>query len=344
MNRKRNRKAFTIVELVIVIAVIAVLAAVLVPTFSDVIAKSQDSKALQEAKSAYTNYVIESDGDTPAFMVYQLDERFVAIHNGVPIGVFADKESALGAMMVEYDVNDLADTAIEMLWIYEAADIGNEEPIEVIEDSLSFTPIPEAEEFVQNATLPVVRVFDGAYEVDILEGKTFQDCMESRYAETYIVYDFTLEKEFRYVVYYVAKSYSTEEVNRGMTQSSQEFVAMYLYALSAHSLFEATPFTRSLSSLEINEVYCWVTIEKYSSILQIYFVTNYGDFVYYAIDTGGAIDVLVPAPVFYELAKEYSMGPNGFPVLSWPEKYQVGEINRDECISNIQKQYIHKEE
>ena len=43
MNKKNNRKGFTIVELVIVIAVIAILATVLVPTFGNVIDKAQAS-------------------------------------------------------------------------------------------------------------------------------------------------------------------------------------------------------------------------------------------------------------------------------------------------------------
>ena len=38
--KKLNKKVFTIVELVIVIAVIAILAAVLIPTFSNVIEKA----------------------------------------------------------------------------------------------------------------------------------------------------------------------------------------------------------------------------------------------------------------------------------------------------------------
>lgn len=52
---RNNKKGFTIVELVIVIAVIAILAGVLIPTFAGVINKANESKALQEAKNAYTN-------------------------------------------------------------------------------------------------------------------------------------------------------------------------------------------------------------------------------------------------------------------------------------------------
>ena len=52
--KKLNKKGFTIVELVIVIAVIAILAAVMIPTFSGIIDKANKSAALQEAKSAHT--------------------------------------------------------------------------------------------------------------------------------------------------------------------------------------------------------------------------------------------------------------------------------------------------
>ena len=59
MNKKMNKKGFTIVELVIVIAVIAILAAVIVPTFSTVVTKANESKALQEAKNAYTESLVK---------------------------------------------------------------------------------------------------------------------------------------------------------------------------------------------------------------------------------------------------------------------------------------------
>ena len=63
--KKLNKKGFTIVELVIVIAVIAILAAVLIPTFSNVIEKANASAALQAAKNAQTEAMVEfyADGE-----------------------------------------------------------------------------------------------------------------------------------------------------------------------------------------------------------------------------------------------------------------------------------------
>ena len=53
--KKANKKGFTIVELVIVIAVIAILAAVLIPTFANVTNKANESAAMQKARIAYEN-------------------------------------------------------------------------------------------------------------------------------------------------------------------------------------------------------------------------------------------------------------------------------------------------
>ncbi len=52
--KKMNKKGFTIVELVIVIAVIAILAAVMIPTFSGIVDKAQMSATLQKARNYYT--------------------------------------------------------------------------------------------------------------------------------------------------------------------------------------------------------------------------------------------------------------------------------------------------
>ena len=48
--KKSVKKGFTIVELVIVIAVIAILAAVLIPTFSSLIEKANESSDIQAVR------------------------------------------------------------------------------------------------------------------------------------------------------------------------------------------------------------------------------------------------------------------------------------------------------
>ena len=52
--KRNNKKGFTIVELVIVIAVIGILAAVLIPTFSTLVTDANKTAVLQEARSKYT--------------------------------------------------------------------------------------------------------------------------------------------------------------------------------------------------------------------------------------------------------------------------------------------------
>ena len=55
--KKTLKKGFTLVELVIVIAVIAILSAVLIPTFGNVINNAKESSARSEASNAITQYV-----------------------------------------------------------------------------------------------------------------------------------------------------------------------------------------------------------------------------------------------------------------------------------------------
>ena len=63
MKKLKNKKGFTIVELVIVIAVIAILAAVLIPTFSGVIKKANTSKDIQTARNMNTAIQIHTVTD-----------------------------------------------------------------------------------------------------------------------------------------------------------------------------------------------------------------------------------------------------------------------------------------
>lgn len=69
---KKMKKAFTITELVIVIAVIAILAAVLIPTFTTVVNNANESAAMQEARSEFENFNVEaltSESDVRNFVI-----------------------------------------------------------------------------------------------------------------------------------------------------------------------------------------------------------------------------------------------------------------------------------
>lgn len=60
---KRTKKGFTIVELVIVIGVIAILSAILIPTFVNLTSKAEDARASQEVADAYSAYIVDvADG------------------------------------------------------------------------------------------------------------------------------------------------------------------------------------------------------------------------------------------------------------------------------------------
>ena len=112
--KRNNKKGFTIVELVIVIAVIAILSTVLIPTFGGITAKANKSAAEQMARNGYTenyakdlsdgkidgqdttatpstldaNYKVSADGKTVTFKAEK--NGVVAIFNG---SAFVDTEA-----------------------------------------------------------------------------------------------------------------------------------------------------------------------------------------------------------------------------------------------------------
>jgi len=81
---QRNKRGFTITELVIVIAVIAILAAVLIPTFSNVIEKANLSSAMQSARNEYESYLsyyAEYSENADNYIIVSGDYAFVVEDN-----------------------------------------------------------------------------------------------------------------------------------------------------------------------------------------------------------------------------------------------------------------------
>ena len=125
MIKRNNKKGFTIVELVIVIAVIAILAAVLIPTFSGIIRKanlSADQQALRQMNTllaTYTDGSIKNVADAVAALDKEnidLDNYkaltkdhyfyFVVDANGNPKIILADKD---GNIVAPADIDLSAD-------------------------------------------------------------------------------------------------------------------------------------------------------------------------------------------------------------------------------------------
>jgi len=75
MNNKKKNKAFTIVELVIVIAVIGILAAILIPTFVNLTSKAKDAKTQSDLVNAYKEYATSELLDEKS--VYSQDEVYL---------------------------------------------------------------------------------------------------------------------------------------------------------------------------------------------------------------------------------------------------------------------------
>ena len=118
----RNKKGFTLVELVIVIAVIAILAGVMIGTFASVVKKAKDSAKAQEmaaAKQEQTaNDVIEKLNnsnwlgweDFEEKLATRLTKAYQDAKSDVPVGALQD--AVKGAMAAYYANSQLENTGL----------------------------------------------------------------------------------------------------------------------------------------------------------------------------------------------------------------------------------------
>ena len=67
IKKKSNKKGFTIMEMLIVVAIIAVLAAIAIPTFSSALTKSKESADVANIRAAYAEIQVAYLTDGTAY-------------------------------------------------------------------------------------------------------------------------------------------------------------------------------------------------------------------------------------------------------------------------------------
>ncbi len=101
MKKTNTKKGFTIIELVIVIAVIGILAAVLIPTFSGVIEKANESAAMQAARNEYELFLAEHAAEmkgTENLIIVTGDYQFEVVKGQFNATPLATKKDIAGAI------------------------------------------------------------------------------------------------------------------------------------------------------------------------------------------------------------------------------------------------------
>ena len=111
--KRNNKKGFTLVELVIVIAVIAILSAILIPTFGNIIEDANKTSAQSDTKAAVTTHmsVVAKDGGNLA------DGYIVMLEDGAAKYYFVYENGNLGEASKEApDGCDEYTTATASTW------------------------------------------------------------------------------------------------------------------------------------------------------------------------------------------------------------------------------------
>ena len=160
MKKLNNKKGFTIVELVIVIAVIGILAGVLIPTFSGIIARAKESRSLQETKNTLSEYISQNSEAKDGLVFYY------------PTDSVAKTEAHK-----EYDVYLFANNGLNLL--------GH---IKISDSSTAFTASTEFEAYKEKIKVENSKV---TYEVEIGSYKysgesTFDNTNDKTYGPAYI--------------------------------------------------------------------------------------------------------------------------------------------------------------
>ena len=121
--KKTKNCGFTLIELVIVIAVIAILSTVLIPTFGGMIESARNSSRDQKARNAYTDYFAHHPTDDNSYLMIEVEDGGAKYHYNVIDGqIDLEGESKALFIMHENGIKGngyviYPNTSVNQLWI-----------------------------------------------------------------------------------------------------------------------------------------------------------------------------------------------------------------------------------
>ena len=86
LKKKLNKKGFTLAELLVVVAIIAVLVAIAIPVFGSAMTKANDAKDLANVRAAYAELLVEkmtSGSYDPSSPAITITEDEISTKSGV---------------------------------------------------------------------------------------------------------------------------------------------------------------------------------------------------------------------------------------------------------------------
>ena len=79
--KKRNQKGFTIMEMLIVVAIIAILAAIAIPTFNSALTKSKEAADVAKIRAAYAEMMMDYMMDNKQLTAEQIKDKIGTLNS-----------------------------------------------------------------------------------------------------------------------------------------------------------------------------------------------------------------------------------------------------------------------
>ena len=79
--KKRNQKGFTIMEMLIVVAIIAVLVAIAIPTFNSALTKSKEAADVANIRAAYAEMMMDYMMDNKQLTADQIKDKIGTLNS-----------------------------------------------------------------------------------------------------------------------------------------------------------------------------------------------------------------------------------------------------------------------